>query len=57
MPEDQTPRREIRTVPPQNATLIPNDPHMQAGRNPKPISNEGKPQPSPPPPPAPKKSQ
>jgi hypothetical protein len=52
MSQDRIPPREIRAVPPLPTVIAPDTQHVQAGRNIKPISNEGKPQPSPPPPPA-----
>jgi len=57
MPEEPKAPREIRAVPPPPTIISPDTQHVQAGKNIKPISNEGKPQPSPPPPPAPKKSE
>ena len=56
MPQDPKSPREIRAVPPPTI-IAPDTQHVQAGKNTKPTSNEGKPQPSPPPPPAPKKSE
>ncbi len=57
MPEDAKAPREIRAVPPPPTITSPDTQRVQAGKNIKPIRDEGKPEPSPPPPPPPKKSE